>query len=69
MNFIIELFESKKRNVICTIIDKLTRKRYYIACIANDKDIFVEITTNIFLQYNIFKYYNLFIFIMFNQDS
>ncbi len=51
INFIIELFESKDKNTICTIVDKLTRERYYIVCIANNKNIFVEAIANIFLYY------------------
>jgi len=68
MNFIIELLEFDQKNAICIVIDKLTRKRHYIACIVIDEDIFAKATTNILLH-DVFKYHNLFVLIIFDQES
>jgi len=67
MNFITRLLEFDQKNAICIVIDKLTRKQHYIACIATNKSIFVEATTNIFL-YDVFKYYDLSILIIFDRE-
>ncbi len=67
INFIIELFESKERNAICIVINKLTKKYYYIVCTINNKNTIVETTADIFL-YNIFKYYSFFTSIIFDRE-
>ena len=36
MNFIINLFDSSEYNIILTIIDRLSKERYYIFCIIDD---------------------------------
>ena len=66
MNFIIGLLEFDQKNAICIVIDKLTRERHYIACIAINKGIFAKATTNILLH-NVFKYYDLSILIISNR--
>ncbi len=67
MNFIIRLLEFNQKNAICIVIDKLTRKRHYIACIATNESIFAEATTNILL-YDVFKYHDLPILITFDRE-
>ncbi len=67
MDFIIGLPKFDQKNAICIVIDKLTRKPHYIACIVIDKNIFVEATTNILLH-GVFKYYDLSILIIFDRE-
>ena len=68
MNFIIGLSDSKEHNVICIIIDKLFRKRYYKLCTTIDENISTEIIAEILIR-KIFKYHDLFIFITSNKNS
>ncbi len=67
MNFITRLLKFDQKNAIYIVIDKLTRKKHYIACIIINKNIFTKTTTNI-LFHNVFKYYDLLIFIIFNRE-
>ena len=67
MNFIIKLFNSKKHNVICTIINRLFKKRYYVFCTIDKKNIVVEIYVRILFHY-IFRIHELFSFIISNRD-
>ena len=50
MNFIMKLFDSKKYNVICTIINRLFKKRYYVFYIVDKKNIVVEICVRNFIS-------------------
>jgi len=50
MNFITDLFDSSKYNVILTIICRLLKKRHYISCIIDDEDIIVEKTAEMLIQ-------------------
>ena len=43
IDFIIEFLKSQDKNIICIIIDKLTKKRYYVSYTVIDKDIIIEI--------------------------
>ncbi len=67
MNFIIELLKFDQKNAICIVIDKLIRKRHYIACIVINESIFAKATTNILLH-NVFKYHDLSILIIFDRE-
>ncbi len=67
MSFITRLPKFDQKNAICIVIDKLTRKQHYIACIAINKSIFAKATTNILL-YDVFKYYDLSILIIFDRE-
>ena len=67
INFIIRLFNSKKHNVICTIINRLFKKRYYVFCIVDKKNIVIEICVRILFHY-IFRIHELFSFIISNRD-
>ena len=51
IDFITELSESQDKNAICIIIDKLTKKRYYVSCTAIDEDTTAEATTAILIQW------------------
>ncbi len=51
MNFIIDLFDSSEYNVILTIICKLSKKRHYIFCITDDKNITVKKTAEMLIQW------------------
>ncbi len=42
LNFIINLSESDESNAILTVIDWLSKKRHYISCWSDDKEIFAE---------------------------
>ena len=68
MNFITKLLNAHNYNVICTIINRLNKKRHYIFCTIDDEDINVEITARIFIQY-VFRTYDLFFSITSNRNS
>ena len=51
MNFIIKLFDLKKYNIICTIINRLFKKRHYVFCIVDEKNIVIEIYVRILFYY------------------
>ena len=67
INFIIDLFKSKGHNVICIIIDKLTREQHYKFCKIIDDDISIETTTEILIR-EVFKYHDLFTSITSNKE-
>ncbi len=67
MNFIIDLSFSKDKNVILTVICRLTKKQHYISCFIDDKRITAEKTAELMLQW-IYQIHNLFDFIVSNQD-
>jgi len=50
MNFIIDLSLSKGKNIILTVICKLTKKRHYISCFTDDEKITAEKTAELMLQ-------------------
>jgi len=50
MNFIINLFDSSKYNVILMIICKLSKERHYISYITDDEDITVKKTAEMLIQ-------------------
>ncbi len=50
MNFIIDLPLSKGKNVILTVICRLTKKRHYISCSTDDEEITAEKTAELMLQ-------------------
>ncbi len=68
MNFIINLFFSKDKNIILTVIYKLIKKQHYISCFTDDEKITAEKTVELMLQW-IYWIYNLLNFIVLNQDS
>ena len=68
IDFIIELFDVHDRNVIYTIIDRLSKKRHYVFCTTDDENINVEITIKILINY-VFRTHELFFFITSNRDS
>ncbi len=49
MNFIINLSDSSKYNVILTIICRLSKKKYYISCIIDDENITVKKTAEMLI--------------------
>ncbi len=51
MNFIIDLFSSKGKNVILTMICKLLKKRHYISCFTDNEKITAEKTAELMLQW------------------
>ncbi len=51
MNFIINLSDSSKYNIILTIIYRLLKERHYISCIINNKDIIIEKTAEMLIQW------------------
>ncbi len=68
MNFIINLSSLKDKNIILTVICKLTKKQHYISCFINDKKITAEKTAELMLQW-IYWIHDLLNFIISNQDS
>ncbi len=50
MNFIINLFLSKDKNIILTVICKLSKKRHYISYFTDDERITAEKTAELMLQ-------------------
>ncbi len=67
MNFIIDLFFSKDKNVILIVICKLTKKQHYISCFIDDEKITAEKTVELMLQW-IYWIHDLLDFIVSNWD-
>jgi len=68
MNFIIDLFSSEGKNVILTVICKLSKKQHYISCSTDDEEITAEKTAELMLQW-IYQIHDLLNFIVLNRDS
>ena len=51
IDFIIGLPDSRGNNVICTIIDRLTKERHYAFCVVDDDGLAVEVCVKILLHY------------------
>ena len=68
IDFITELFDAHDHNVICTIIDKLNKKRHYVSCTTEDENTNAKITIKILIQY-VFRTHDLFFFITSNRNS
>ncbi len=68
MNFIMELSELEKFNIILNIIDWLTKERYYIIYITINKSMTAENTVRI-LYKNVWRIHDLFSTIILNRDS
>ncbi len=68
MNFIINLSFLKGKNIILTVICKLTKKRHYISCFTDDERITTEKTAELMLQW-IYQIHDLLDFIVLNWDS
>ncbi len=68
INFIINLSFLKGKNIILTVICKLTKKQHYISCSTDDKEITAEKTAELMLQW-IYQIHDLLNFIVLNQDS
>ncbi len=68
MNFIIDLFLLKDKNVILTVICRLTKKRHYISCFIDDEKITAEKTAELMLQW-IYQIHDLLDFIVSNRNS
>ena len=66
-DFVIKLFDCDNKNVICIIINRLIKKRYYVSYHWNDDEINVKITINILLYYVIRTHKFLF-FILFDRN-
>ncbi len=67
MNFIINLSSSKGKNIILTVICKLSKKQHYISCFTDDEKITTEKTAELMLQW-IYWIHDLLDFIVLNQD-
>ena len=68
MNFIIELSNFKDNNAICTIIDRLIKKRHYVLCVVDDDDLTIEVCVKILLHY-VFRTHDLLFSIISNRES
>jgi len=67
MNFIIDLSLLKGKNIILTVICRLTKKRHYISCFTDDEKITAEKTAELMLQW-IYRIHDLLDFIISNWD-
>ncbi len=67
MNFIIDLSLLKGKNIILTVICKLTKKWHYISCFIDDEKITAEKTAELMLQW-IYWIHDLLDFIVLNWD-
>ncbi len=67
MNFIIDLLSFEGKNIILTVICRLSKKRHYISCSTDDEEITAEKTAELMLQW-IYQIHNLLDFIVSNQD-
>ncbi len=67
MNFIIDLSSSKGKNVILTVICRLSKERHYISCFTNDERITAEKTAELMLQW-IYRIHGLLDFIVSDRD-
>ena len=67
MNFIINLSFLKDKNIILTVICKLTKKQHYISCSTDDEEITAEKTAELMLQW-IYWIHNLLNFIVLNWN-
>ncbi len=67
MNFIIDLSSSEGKNIILTVICKLSKKRHYISCFTDDEEITAEKTAELMLQW-IYWIHDLLNFIVSNQS-
>ena len=63
IDFIIGLPDSRGNNVICTIIDRLTKERHYAFCVVDDDGLAVEVCVKILLHY-VFRTHGLPFFIV-----
>ncbi len=68
MNFVIDLSFLKGKNIILTVICRLTKKWHYISCFIDDEKITAEKTAELMLQW-IYQIHDLLDFIVSNQDS
>ncbi len=68
MNFIINLLSSEDKNIILTVIYKLSKKRHYISCSTDDEEITAEKTAELMLQW-IYWIHDLLNFIVLNWNS
>ncbi len=68
MNFIINLSDLYDYNAILTVICKLLKERHYISCITNEKDITVEKTAEMLIQW-VYWTHELLSFIISDRDS
>ncbi len=68
MNFVIDLSSSKDKNIILTVICRLTKKQHYISCFTDDEEITAEKTAELMLQWK-YWIHDLLDFIVLNQDS
>ncbi len=68
MNFIIDLSSSKGKNIILTVICRLSKKRHYISCFTDDERITAEKTAELMLQW-IYQIHDLLDFIVSNRGS
>ena len=68
IDFITRLSDAHDHNVICTIIDKLSKKRHYALCTTEDENTSAEVTAKILIQY-VFRTHDLFFFIISDRSS
>jgi hypothetical protein len=58
MNFVIELSMSDEKDVILMIMNRMTKMRHYISCLAQEKEIFAEETAKLLIA-NVWKLHEL----------
>ena len=65
MDYVTGLLESDGYNAILIIVDRLTKKRYYVSCIAAEEDISVEVIAGLLIR-EVFRIHGLSAFIISN---
>ena len=68
MNFIIGLSLSEDYNVIWVVVDRLIKERYYVLCITEKNNTFVDSTMKMLIK-KVFRLYELSTSIVFDRDS
>ena len=68
MNFIVGLSQSKEYNVIFVVVNRLTKKRYYISYTVTDEGTSAEYTAKMLVNH-IFRLHGLSLSIVSNRDS
>jgi hypothetical protein len=50
MDFVIELSESKEKNAVLMIVDRMTKMRHYISCLAENEETSAEETAKMLID-------------------
>lgn len=68
LNFVIELFINKRKNVILMMINRMTKMHHYISCFAEKENIFTKKTIKMLIE-NVWILHDLSEIIVFDRES